>query len=30
MNSSFTSLDSVADFCPEHIDAIDPKILEVG
>ncbi|XP_078330913.1 1-phosphatidylinositol 3-phosphate 5-kinase-like isoform X6 [Crassostrea virginica] len=28
MNSSFTSLDSVADFCPEHIDAIDPKILE--
>ncbi|XP_055998370.1 1-phosphatidylinositol 3-phosphate 5-kinase-like isoform X3 [Ostrea edulis] len=27
MNRSITSQDSVADFCPEHIDAIDPKIL---
>lgn len=29
MTQSFTSQESVADFCPEHIDTIDPKILEV-
>ncbi|XP_065940327.1 1-phosphatidylinositol 3-phosphate 5-kinase isoform X5 [Magallana gigas] len=28
MTQSFTSQESVADFCPEHIDTIDPKILE--
>ncbi|XP_062584452.1 1-phosphatidylinositol 3-phosphate 5-kinase-like isoform X2 [Saccostrea cucullata] len=28
INPNFTSQESVTDFCTEHIDAIDPKILE--